>query len=310
MHSGVLLIDKPEGITSAGVVARVKRALRADKVGHAGTLDPDATGLLVCLINGATRVAPYVVAGTKVYTGAIRLGVRTSTDDLTGEVLSVSERIPEVGAVIAAAQRFVGVIEQVPPQVSAVKVNGVRAYDAQRAGVVCELRARPVQVNRFELTPREAGGNGPPTSYTYRIECGPGTYVRALARDLGEALGCGGAAESIRRERSGGLDVQQGVALATVVGEEAWAAVRDWTELLPGVARVVLPAREAEQLLQGRVATLQQVALPPCGGEAGGPPGLVVYSADDDPDRALGLLRVHDTGARSFEVAVQRRSVR
>lgn len=310
MRSGVLLIDKPAGISSAGVVARVKRALGADKVGHAGTLDPDATGLLVCLVNGATRVAPFVGAGIKEYTGVLQLGVRTSTDDLAGEVLERSAVIPTPSEVCAAARAFVGTIEQVPPNVSAVKVAGRRAYERERAGEDFELRARSVQVHSFDLSPifpaSEAETTGPAVCtprFAYRIVCGAGTYVRSLARDLGQVLGCGGAAESIRRTRSGSFDVSSGVALEAV----SWDSLQDWAVALPQAARIVLPEREVRGLLEGRVATLRGLDLSSCtagpvDAERGG--GLVVYAVEQQPHCSIGLLRVDSAGVRSFEFSI------
>lgn len=294
MRSGVLMIDKPAGLSSAAVVARVKRALGAQRVGHAGTLDPDATGLLVCLLNGATRVASYALEGRKVYSGTMRLGVRTSTDDMAGTVLEECHDLPTFEYVQEAARGFLGISDQVPPKVSAVKVGGQRAYKLQRAGKDVDLRGRAVTVDQFEVTAIS------PRSIGYRIVCSPGTYVRALARDLGEKLGCGGAAETIRREGSGHLSVKNAVALDQI----SWDAVVDWSMLIPHVPRIVLPAHVAMDLLRGRTAALS--AVDPFIGSLPGEHTLVAYAAEDDRGETLGLLSVDATRRVAFELNIAR----
>ncbi len=295
MRNGVLLIDKPAGVTSAGVVARVKRALKASRVGHAGTLDPDATGLLVILINGATKVASYAADGDKIYSGTIKLGVRTDTDDTSGRVLSSSEDLPAFGEVERAAQQFVGAIQQVPPKVSAIKVGGKRAHRLQRRGAEFELEARTVTVRRFLLSPAEEG------LIRYEIECSPGTYVRSLARDLGEALGCGGAAASIRRERSAHLKVADAIQLEQV----SWELVRDWSVLLPETPRIELPATLAAALHNGQRTALGEAARLPQLSERLKHPGIVMYSTLGDSE-TLGLLRVSEDGKLQFELNLGR----
>lgn len=294
MRSGILLIDKPAGITSAGVVGRVKWLLKADKVGHAGTLDPDATGLLIILVNGATKVASYAADGVKRYSGVIRLGVTTSTDDLAGEILSESGAISDFDIVAAAAQSFVGTIEQVPPRVSAVKIGGRRAHDRARSGEEFEIKPRSVQIHTFELAPISRD------RLSYRVECSPGTYVRSLARDLGSALGCGGAVESIRREASGGFRVNDAIPLEEV----SWGGLREWLPLLPNVSCVALPSAQCEALLNGRQDALKSVgrrddfiAFPAN--------QIVAYRAVDGAE-PLGLLKKTSDGEVVIQVNVER----
>jgi len=284
MHSGILFIDKPAGITSAGVVARVKRILGAERVGHAGTLDPDATGLLIVLVNGATRVASYAADGAKRYSGSMRLGVTTSTDDMAGEVLSESSAIPPFEQVVEACARFVGPIQQVPPKVSAIKVGGKRAHKLSREGHEFELLAREVVVSRFDTEKISE------TSFRYVVECSPGTYVRSLARDVGDSLGCGGAVESIRRERSGPFSVEGALTLEEI----GWERLRDWSLLIPHIPRIEISEESAAAIRNGHQITLKRVAeLPEVASLPR--PSLFCYASKGDPE-TLGLLNVLPTG--------------
>lgn len=284
MHSGIILIDKPAGITSAGVVGRVKRVLGAERVGHAGTLDPDATGLLVILVNGATRVASYAAEGTKRYSGVMRLGVTTSTDDMAGEVLSESSEIPAFEKVVEASRQFTGPIQQIPPKVSAIKVQGKRAHKLSREGQEFELMAREVTVSRFDIAKVS------PSSFSYVVECSPGTYVRSLARDIGEVLGCGGAVESIRREKSGPLSVDGGISLEQI----SWGHLQDWSLLIPHIPRVEIPEEMAAAILNGHQLTLKRVAALP---EVAALPRYSLFAYASRGEReTLGLLKVLPTG--------------
>jgi len=206
--TGVVVVDKPSGPTSFGVVRVVRRALRVRKAGHTGTLDPFATGVLVVCVGRATRLVPWLQAGEKEYVATVELGVETDTLDLQGEVV---RRAP-VGAlarsaVEAALAGFVGRIEQVPPAWSAVKVAGRRAYDLARRGERVELAAREVRVHGLELEAFE------PPRLVLRVRSGPGFYVRALARDLGEALGLPAHLGALRRTATGGFGEAEAVPL-------------------------------------------------------------------------------------------------
>jgi tRNA pseudouridine55 synthase len=209
--SGLIIVDKPAGLTSHDVVARIRRIAGTKKVGHAGTLDPMATGVLVVGIEKATRLLGYLTLTEKVYLATIRLGQSTSTDDAEGEVLLATPLIdpltvPE-GALRAAVLSLTGEIAQVPPQVSAIKVNGQRAYKLTRAGAAPQLAARPVTVHEFAVTATRLAGDFLDVDAT--IRCTSGTYIRSLARDLGAALGTGGHLTALRRTRVGPYDEAQ-----------------------------------------------------------------------------------------------------
>lgn len=203
MTDGWLRVDKPAGPTSHDAVARVRRALGIRRVGHTGTLDPPASGLLLVLIGRATRLARFAPSSPKGYRGRLRLGIETTTDDLTGDATRRHRGpLPAADDVLAAAAELVGDLRQVPPAVSAVKIGGRRLYRSARAGEPVEAPPRPVRVMRWDLTPGED-----PSDWEFRADVSAGTYVRALARDLGRALGCGGALASLRRTAIGPIDV-------------------------------------------------------------------------------------------------------
>ncbi len=199
---GLVVVDKPAGMTSHDVVARVRKLAGTRKVGHAGTLDPMATGVLVVGIERTTRLLGHLALGDKVYTATIRLGAATDTDDSTGTVVSTADAAAVADADVAAAIAVLtGEILQIPAKISAIKVDGERSYKRVRAGEEVDLAARPVTVSAFDLlaTRRE----GATVDLDVRVECSTGTYIRALARDLGEALGVGGHLTSLRRTRVG-----------------------------------------------------------------------------------------------------------
>ncbi|ROP77955.1 tRNA pseudouridine55 synthase [Frigoribacterium sp. PhB107] len=216
MNSGILLVDKPQGITSHDVVARVRKAAGTRKVGHAGTLDPLATGLLVLGLNSSTRLLTFLVGLDKTYEATIRLGVSTASDDSEGEVTSTSDASGVADAAVdAGIADLTGPISQVPTTVSAIKVGGRRAYDLAREGVEVELKARDVVVSEFVvLDRRDAVADGVAVrDLDVRVSCSSGTYVRALARDLGGALGVGGHLTALRRTRVGSFDVADAAVL-------------------------------------------------------------------------------------------------
>ena len=215
MNSGILLVDKPQGITSHDVVSRMRRLAGTRKIGHAGTLDPMATGLLILGVNQATRLLHYLVGLDKEYLATIRLGWDTTTDDAEGEPLAAASAERLAGAteeaIRAGMLRQTGVIEQVPSAVSAVKVAGKRAYQRVRDGEEVELAARTVTVSAFELLAVRPGDGV--VDADVRVECSSGTYVRALARDLGADLGTGGHLTALRRTRIGAFRVDEAAAL-------------------------------------------------------------------------------------------------
>ncbi|OYX44728.1 MAG: tRNA pseudouridine(55) synthase TruB [Rhodobacterales bacterium 32-67-9] len=209
--SGWLVVDKPAGMTSTAVVNKVRWALDAKKAGHAGTLDPDATGVLAVAIGEATKTVPFITDALKCYRFAVRLGAATKTDDATGEVIATSALRPSDDDIRASLTAFRGEIMQVPPQFSAVKVDGERAYALARAGEEMDLAARELWVESLEMIAR-------PDADTVELEmvCGKGGYVRSVARDLGAALGCHGHVLWLRREWSGPFEAADGVSIETI----------------------------------------------------------------------------------------------
>ncbi|MEL7013686.1 MAG: tRNA pseudouridine(55) synthase TruB [Pseudomonadota bacterium] len=206
--SGWLVVDKPAGVTSTAVVNKVRWALQARKAGHAGTLDPEATGVLAVALGEATKTVPYVTDALKAYTFSVRLGQRTNTDDAEGEVVASSDLRPPEDEIKDALVQFVGDIEQVPPQYSAVKIDGERAYKRARDGEEMELAARPLWVEELLLTDRPDDDH-----VTLEMVCGKGGYVRSIARDLGEALGCHGHVAWLRRTWSGPFRAEDGLSM-------------------------------------------------------------------------------------------------
>ena len=209
--SGLLVVDKPAGLTSTAVVNKVKWAFDAKKAGHAGTLDPDATGVLAVALGEATKTVPYITDALKAYTFTVRLGQSTNTDDAEGEILKTSDARPEDAQIKDALGQFIGDIMQVPPQFSAVKIDGQRAYKLARDGEDLELAARPLWVGELIMTDRPDADH-----VTLEMTCGKGGYVRSIARDLGEALGCFGHVRELRRIWSGPFDATDGISLEQI----------------------------------------------------------------------------------------------
>ena len=208
---GLLIVDKPQGMSSHDVVARGRRAVGTRAIGHAGTLDPMATGVLVLCINKATRLSEYLLGEDKAYSGVIRLGQRTNTDDAEGEILEerpVHSADISDEALAGLVERFSGPIMQVPPQFSAIKRDGQRAYALARKGETVALEARPLTIHQIRLTRL-------PSEHELQIDvlCSAGTYIRSLARDIGETLGCGGHLSALRRTKAGAFNLSQALPL-------------------------------------------------------------------------------------------------
>ncbi len=206
--SGWLIVDKPAGVTSTSVVNKVRWALDAQKAGHAGTLDPAATGVLAIALGEATKTVPFVTDALKCYRFTVRLGQATNTDDAEGEVIAESDLRPTDDEIRAALPAFEGDILQVPPQFSAVKIDGERAYTRARAGEEMEIEPRPLWVESLELIDRPD-----PDHVELEMVCGKGGYVRSIARDLGEALGCHAHVLKLRRTWSGAFDAEDAITL-------------------------------------------------------------------------------------------------
>jgi tRNA pseudouridine55 synthase len=209
--SGWLVIDKPAGITSTAVVNKVRWALDAQKAGHAGTLDPEATGVLAVALGEATKTVPYITDALKAYEFTVRLGQATNTDDAEGQVIAQSDARPTDSQITDALAGFLGDIMQVPPQFSAVKIDGQRAYKLARDGEDLTLAARPLWVEELLLIDRPDADHA-----VLSMTCGKGGYVRAIARDLGQALGCYGHVLQLRRIWSGPFDATDGLTLDQV----------------------------------------------------------------------------------------------
>ena len=250
--SGLVIVDKPAGWTSHDVVGRMRRLAQTKKVGHAGTLDPMATGVLVLGINRATRLLGYLTHADKEYVATIRLGQSTVTDDAEGEVIATTSAAHvDEAAVRAVLPRYTGDIQQVPSSVSAIKVDGVRSYAKVRAGEEVALKARPVTVSAFDLDAFRAEGDV--VDVDVRVVCSSGTYIRALARDIGDDLGVGGHLTVLRRTRVGGFPLRLARTLEELENELHVISLDD-------VARASfdsydLPEREAQDVRFGRALT-------------------------------------------------------
>ncbi|CAM3397933.1 tRNA pseudouridine(55) synthase TruB [Occultella aeris] len=290
MIDGIVLVDKPDGLTSHDVVARVRRFAGTKKVGHAGTLDPMATGLLVLGVNRATRLLTYLVGADKTYLATIRLGQATVSDDAEGEI-TATPGLPETDdeAVRSAVAGLTGAIEQVPSAVSAIKVDGKRSYARVRAGEDVDLPARPVTVHAFEVLARRPGVAADGTlvqDLDVEVRCSSGTYVRALARDLGAALDSAGHLTALRRTQVGDFDVAQAQTLTDLADDGVRALG------MSEVARRTLPGRdltdaETTELRYGR-------RVPPSGRDgvvaAFAPDGHVVALVTDRGEVARAVL--------------------
>ncbi len=258
--SGWVIVDKPVGPTSTQVVGIVRRAFNAQKAGHAGTLDPLAEGILPIALGEATKTIPYVVDGEKVYRFTVKWGEATSTDDAEGEVVASSDHRPVEAAIREALKGFVGDISQVPPQFSAIKVNGARAYDLARDGETVELKARTVTIYQADLL--EVLGKD---EASFEIVCSKGTYVRALARDLGEVLGTRAHVRALRRLSTGPFDEDRSILLDKLkeFGDSAPAREALWAALLPletaldDIPVVAVSASDATRLKQGGAILLR-----------------------------------------------------
>lgn len=248
--NGWLVVDKPVGMTSTAVVNKVKWALQAQKAGHAGTLDPDATGVLAIALGEATKTVPYITDALKAYAFTVRLGQATNTDDAEGEVTAVSETRPSDAAIKDALGGLVGDIMQVPPQYSAVKIDGQRAYKLAREGESFEVAARPLWVEELLLVARPDADHA-----VLEMICGKGGYVRAIARDLGEVLGCHGHVTQLRRTWSGPFDAEDAVSLETIEAlahsPDLDAYLRPLEDGLVDLPRVTVPPEGVSRLRNG-----------------------------------------------------------
>jgi tRNA pseudouridine55 synthase len=283
-RSGVLPVEKGPGVTSFQVVAHLRRLLRAPRIGHGGTLDPAATGLLPILVGEATKLTPYLIDLDKEYVATVRLGITTETQDLSGSV--IDERpVPalDAAAIEAVLRGFVGIIQQIPPMYSALHRGGRRLYELAREGVEVEREPREVSVHSIWLEAVQL------PEFTIRVSCGKGTYVRTLAADIGLRLGCGAALASLVRTRVGPYALEHAVPWAELkearTGAALWPRVQPPDSALPHLALVCLDAERARQFSHGQTV--------PAEGDPNAPAldGLArVYG----PDRGfLGVGQLH-----------------
>ena len=257
--NGWLIFDKPQGMTSTQAVTKVKRLYEAAKAGHAGTLDPLATGVLPIALGEATKTVPFVVEGSKEYRFTIRFGAETDTDDAVGKIVAESEKRPTRAEIEAKLTDFTGEIDQVPPCYSALKVDGVRAYDLARNEEEFELAPRRVSVGTLALIDHPDADH-----CVLEAHCGKGTYVRALVRDLGRALGSRSHVEALRRTRVGDFSEESAVplagleALAASGGHEAvLSALQPVETALSGIPALALSGTDADRLRRGQPVLLR-----------------------------------------------------
>jgi tRNA pseudouridine55 synthase len=252
--NGWVVLDKGVGMTSTHAVAVVKRALNAKKAGHAGTLDPLASGILPIALGEATKTVPFVMDGQKSYVFTVAWGVETETDDAEGRPVQATHTYPERDAIEALLPGFTGLIEQVPPRFSAVKIQGERAYDLARDGETVELKPRRAQIDRLALVAHSGERS------ILEADCGKGTYVRALARDLGRALGCLGHVAALRRTRVGPFTEADAVVVGDLEGLESGAsasAVRPVETALADLPSIAVPREMAVRLMRGQPVILR-----------------------------------------------------
>ena len=258
--SGWLILDKPQGMTSTKAVTKVRHLYEAAKAGHAGTLDPLATGVLPIALGEATKTVPFVVEGAKTYRFTVRFGAETDTDDAEGTVVAESGARPTSQAIEAMLESFTGEISQVPPRFSALKVDGARAYDLARDKEEFELEPRNVSVTRLSLIARPD-----PDHCVLEAECGKGTYVRSLARDLGRALGTLGHVAALRRTRVGAFGEEEAVTLAELEaakenapqGDALMARLKPVETALRDIPALALSGSDAARLRQGQPVLLR-----------------------------------------------------
>jgi tRNA pseudouridine55 synthase len=262
--NGWIILDKGVGMTSTHAVAAVKRGLSAKKAGHAGTLDPLASGVLPIALGEATKTVPFVMDGRKSYVFTVAWGVETNTDDAEGEVAARTEMVPTASEVERLLPRFTGPIEQVPPRFSAIKIQGERAYDLARDGEVVELAARCVEIDRLALVAHEGNRS------VLEADCGKGTYVRAIARDLGRALGCLGHVAALRRTRVGPFAIDEAVSVDELSDTDVLRPVEAALSELPSVPvsrdAATRLMRGQPTILRGRDAPLAGQIYATCNG--------------------------------------------
>jgi tRNA pseudouridine55 synthase len=287
--NGLVVIDKAAGWTSHDVVAKLRGILRTKKVGHAGTLDPDATGVLLVGVGNVTRLLRFLTAQPKTYVADVVLGVETSTLDAAGEVTAVHAMPPvTIDAARAAAETLTGAILQVPPMVSAVQIGGKRLHELARQGIEVEREARPVTVHRFDVAPTDD-----PAVLHIEVQCSSGTYVRSLAADLGRALGGGAHLRDLRRTAIGSFGVDEAIAIEAVTD----ASIVPPAVAMRDLARVNVDADVAQAVHHGKV--LPSDALPDA-------VGVGPWAVVDEQGELLAVYEPHRDGTVKPAVVLAR----
>lgn len=286
---GWVVLDKPVGITSTHAVARLKRIFNAKKAGHAGTLDPLASGVLPVAFGEATKTVPFVQDGEKDYRFTVRWGAETNTDDADGEIVARSDTRPGRDAIMALLPRFTGTIMQRPPAFSAIKIGGERAYRLAREGETVELAPRTVAIHDLSIVTTEVD------EATFAARCGKGTYVRAIARDLGRALGCFGHVTHLRRTRVGPFAEADAAPLDDLdAADVAASALRPVETGLGEITRILVDRGDAGRLRRGQSMLLRAPDAPVCGTAYAACAGVVVAVGDIErgelvPSRVFNL---------------------
>ncbi len=261
--NGVLIVNKPEGITSHDVVGKIRKLYGTRKVGHTGTLDPLATGVLVILLGRAAKAAEYLVADRKAYIARLTLGLTTDTEDITGKILTQSNDIPTRDAVMSACGKFLGRIKQIPPMYSALKVDGKKLYDLAREGIEVERAARDIEIFRLDCTSTDKANE-----YELLVECSSGTYIRTLCADIGARLGCGGVMSALHRVQAGGFDIENSYTLDELENmepSERYRLLAPTESLFSELEAVKLPAfyeklcRSGCEIYQNKIGTKLEV---------------------------------------------------
>lgn len=257
--SGILIVNKAQGLTSHDVVNKIRRLYNTRRVGHTGTLDPLATGVLVVLIGRAAKAAEYLSSDKKDYIATLRLGITTDTEDITGTVLSQSDDIPSLEDVLLATKKFEGDILQTPPMYSALKVNGQKLCDLARKGVTVERESRPITIFSIECTPTDIN-----TDYVLKVSCSAGTYIRTLCSDIGASLGCGGVMTTLCRSDAGGFSITDSVTLDELdqlTDNQRFALLKPTESLFSNLPAVTLPSfyeklsRNGCEIYQNKIKT-------------------------------------------------------
>ena len=257
--NGVLIVNKPEGLTSHDVVGKIRKLYGTRKVGHTGTLDPLATGVLVILLGRAAKAAEYLVADRKTYIAKLTLGLTTDTEDITGKVLTKCENIPTGDEVMHACSEFLGKIKQIPPMYSALKVDGKKLYDLAREGIEVERKARDIEIFRLDCTATDKINE-----YELVVECSSGTYIRTLCADIGAKLSCGGVMSALHRVVAGGFAIENSHTLEELEAmeiEERYNLLAPTESLFEDLDAVNLPAfyekicRSGCEIYQSKIKT-------------------------------------------------------